>query len=159
MYHQAITPDSVPDLLLHEAGMPPTHTPAAALKQLPDSLKRNLKLIHVGNRSFKANFESEGFERVKVGFEHTLVVPVEPSPHARTAATLQILVNVDLFHGALDLSAAVELLQASRDRAYAPGETICSAGAPLEGLQVLRCLPPPPSEGTPPLLPPPSPMG
>ena len=28
--------------------MPPTHTPAAALKQLPESIRRNLKLIHVG---------------------------------------------------------------------------------------------------------------
>ena len=54
-----------------QAGMPPTHTPAAALKQLPDSIKLNLKLIHVGMRSFDANFKPFGFERVKV--EHTVL--------------------------------------------------------------------------------------
>ena len=59
-----------------QAGMPPTHTPAAALKQLPDSIKLNLKLIHVGMRSFEANFKPFGFERVKVRFEHTMVLTI-----------------------------------------------------------------------------------
>ena len=85
--------------------MPPTHTPAAALKQLPDSIKRNLKLIHVGirsfdpsltltltahphrspltfhpgqvgMRSFDANFKPFGFERVKVN--PNLLTPTLP---------------------------------------------------------------------------------
>ena len=29
--------------------------------------KKNLKLIHVGQKSFNANFRSEGFEKVKQG--------------------------------------------------------------------------------------------
>ena len=67
-----------------------------------------------------------------------MVVPVEPSPHARTAGTLQILVTTDLFHGALDLAAAVELLQASRDRTYAAGDVICSLGDAVDSLCVIR---------------------
>ena len=67
-----------------------------------------------------------------------MVVPVEPSPHARTAGTLQILVTTDLFHGALDLAAAVELLQASRDRTYAAGDVICSQGDKVDSLCVIR---------------------
>jgi CRP-like cAMP-binding protein len=67
-----------------------------------------------------------------------MVVPVEPSPHARTAGTLQILVTTDLFRGALDLAAAVELLQASRDRTYAAGDVICGLGDAVDSLCVIR---------------------
>jgi len=34
------------DLILHEAGVPPIHTPSKVLAQLPDAVKRNIRLIH-----------------------------------------------------------------------------------------------------------------
>ncbi len=69
------------DLLLHEAGIAPIHTPIATLAALPDELRKNLRIIHVGSARAKEAAEM-GIETVQVGFEHTLSVPVPPLQHS-----------------------------------------------------------------------------
>ena len=37
------------DLLLHEAGVPPIHTPLAVLEKLPERVKERLYVVHTSN--------------------------------------------------------------------------------------------------------------
>ena len=55
--------------------MPPIHTPPAALLQLPEETRRNLRLIHLSD----ARAQEAGMEKARAGFEHTIRVDVPPS--------------------------------------------------------------------------------
>ena len=83
------------DLLLHEAGVPPIHTPAAPLLALPAAVRKNLRIIHVSDRRAAEDFQ--GIEMVRAGFENTISVPVPPSPYAHSTNILQMLLSTDLF--------------------------------------------------------------
>jgi len=121
------------DLLLHEAGIPPIHTPASALKALPEKTFQNLRIIHVSD----ARAEEAGIAKVMPGFEHTIRVKVPESQHASATCILQILLATDLFRS-LDVTAAIDVLQVTRERSYEPGEMICSKGSPGDSLRIIK---------------------
>jgi phosphoribosyl 1,2-cyclic phosphodiesterase len=75
------------DLLLHEAGVPPTHTPISALAALPESIRRNVRLIHMSDERAAGS----GFAKVRPGLEHTICIDAEPPRHAEAKQILQIL--------------------------------------------------------------------
>ena len=52
------------DLLLHEAGIAPIHTPIDVLKRLPEKLRKNLRIIHVGSKR-AAEAAEHGIETVR----------------------------------------------------------------------------------------------
>ena len=130
LHHGSVRPS---DLLLHEAGVPPIHTPPAALLQLPEETRRNLRLIHLSD----ARAQEAGIEKVRAGFEHTIRVDVPPSPHAHATAILQMLLATDLFRS-LDVGNAIEVLQVTQRRTYAAGERICAKGAPGDYLRIIQ---------------------
>ena len=58
------------DLILHEAGVPPIHTPIATLAALPDEVKDRLLVVHSSKKDVKAGL---GLRRAEAGVEHTIV--------------------------------------------------------------------------------------
>lgn len=121
------------DLLLHEAGIAPIHTPAAALKALPENIRKNLRIIHVSDK----RAEEAGIEKVCAGFEHTIRVEVPTSKHAVATQIMQILLATDLFRS-LDVATAIDVLQVTRERTYSAGEVICTKGTPGDSLRIIR---------------------
>lgn len=59
------------DLILHEAGVPPIHTPQHILAELPDEVKQNLYLIHIAQKDLMPN---SGLKIARVGVEDTIVL-------------------------------------------------------------------------------------
>ena len=59
------------DLILHEAGVPPIHTPAKVLAQLPAEVKAKIRLIHVASKDVPADC---GLQVPETGFENTFVL-------------------------------------------------------------------------------------
>lgn len=122
------------DLLLHEAGVPPIHTPPSALKALPEEIYKNLRVIHINNK----RAAEAGLTKVQAGFEHTIRVPVEVSQHALATNILQILLATDLFRH-LDVNTAIEVLQVTQERTYNAGCKICSKGESGDFLRIIKC--------------------
>lgn len=121
------------DLLLHEAGIAPIHTPAEALKQLPEAIRKNLRIIHVSDK----RAEEAGLDKVQSGFENTIRVAVPGSQHAHATNILQILLATDLFRS-LDVTTAIDVLQVTHERQYNIGEVICTKGASGDSLRIIR---------------------
>eukprot|EP00316_Scyphosphaera_apsteinii_P000444 CAMPEP_0119331446 /NCGR_PEP_ID=MMETSP1333-20130426/80645_1 /TAXON_ID=418940 /ORGANISM="Scyphosphaera apsteinii, Strain RCC1455" /LENGTH=917 /DNA_ID=CAMNT_0007341055 /DNA_START=129 /DNA_END=2882 /DNA_ORIENTATION=+ len=121
------------DLLLHEAGIAPIHTPVAALKQLPEAVRKSLRIIHVNDK----NAAEAGIELARSGFENTIRVQVPSSEHAHATNILQILLATDLFRS-LDVATAIEVLQVTRERSYGMGEIICSKDTPGDFLRIIK---------------------
>lgn len=51
-------------MILHEAGIPPIHTPMDILKNLPEKAKKNLYLYHVAEKDIP---EGYGLKSIEVG--------------------------------------------------------------------------------------------
>ena len=78
-----------------------------------------------------------GIETVRVGFEHTLRVPVPPLQHSDATNILHMLLQTDLFRS-LDVNTAIDLLLVTNKRTYKPDEVIFRAGDPGDQLRIVQ---------------------
>lgn len=112
------------DLILHEAGVPPIHTPMSTLAGLPDEVKAKLHVVHVGLRDIP---EGSGLRRAAVGVENTLVLDVEAPVDADLMEALDLVSNIDLL-SSLSLRHAREILQLTTRERFAAGSYIVRKG-------------------------------
>lgn len=107
-------------VVLHEAGVPPLHTPSSSLAELPDEVKERLYLVHIAKKDVPAD---AGLKVAEVGLEKTLVIDVREPEHAGAMDVLNVFCQVDFFRD-LPLSRARELLMLARRRKLAAGARI-----------------------------------
>src|SRR5262249_42649915 len=75
-------------LVVHEAGVPPIHTPVGRLAELSDDVKRRLRLIHIAEHALPPE---AGLRLARTGFDETLVLPVAEHPYAEVLQALDAL--------------------------------------------------------------------
>jgi hypothetical protein len=61
------------DLIIHESGIPPIHTPLHILNKLSDEIKDKIRLYHVAKNDVE-NFTECNLKRIVVGLKHTIVL-------------------------------------------------------------------------------------
>jgi CRP-like cAMP-binding protein/glyoxylase-like metal-dependent hydrolase (beta-lactamase superfamily II) len=111
--------------ILHEAGIPPLHTPTAALAKLKDDVKKRLYLVHIAAKDVP---EGVGLRAAREGLEHT--IRVEPSTSPRFSEAIELFDNFQMvdFLRDLPLSRARSLLQVTRRMTLPAGECIVKQG-------------------------------
>jgi CRP-like cAMP-binding protein/ribonuclease BN (tRNA processing enzyme) len=111
--------------ILHEAGIPPLHTPTSALAALPDDVKRRLYLVHIAAKDVP---QDVGLRAAREGLEHT--ISVEPSSTPRFSEAIELLDSFAMvdFLRDLPLSRARSLLQVTRRMPLPAGERIVRQG-------------------------------
>uniref|UniRef100_A0A6T6Y1R5 Cyclic nucleotide-binding domain-containing protein n=1 Tax=Bicosoecida sp. CB-2014 TaxID=1486930 RepID=A0A6T6Y1R5_9STRA len=116
-------------VVLHEAGVPPIHTPVSYLRSLPEDVKRRLRLVHVTPSSVPAD---AGLQLAREGPEHSIRISVDLPQLVRAVTVLDLLSYVR-FLQTLQLADTRLLLQMSHVRSFSAGETIVKLppGAPL----------------------------
>lgn len=112
------------NLILHEAGIPPLHTPTSALSELAPEVKKRVFLVHIAEKDVPLN---AGLRPAKVGLEHTLRVDVSPPEHKEAIALLDAVSMVDFLRD-LPLSRARQLLQVARRISLPATERIVKQG-------------------------------
>ncbi|MCO5170237.1 MAG: cyclic nucleotide-binding domain-containing protein [Planctomycetes bacterium] len=120
-------------VVLHEAGVPPLHTPVPVLAALPPDVKRRLYLLHIAQKDLP---DDQGLKVAPAGVENTLRIPVDPPRHAEAIALLDVFVGLDLFRG-FSLARARELLQVARTREYPAGQRIIAQDSPGDAFYVI----------------------
>ncbi|MBX3260851.1 MAG: cAMP/cGMP-dependent 3',5'-cyclic-AMP/GMP phosphodiesterase [Labilithrix sp.] len=111
--------------ILHEAGIPPLHTPTTALAALPEDVKRRLYLVHIAAKDVP---KDAGLRAAREGLEHT--IRVEPSSSPRFSEAIELLdifAMVDFLRD-LPLTRAKSLLQVARRMTLPAGERIVKQG-------------------------------
>jgi CRP-like cAMP-binding protein/phosphoribosyl 1,2-cyclic phosphodiesterase len=111
-------------VVLHEAGVPPLHTPASVLAALPDDAKERLYVVHIAEKDVP---KESGLKVAKVGLEHTIRIDVAPEPNAEAIEVLEAFCAVDLFRD-FTLLRAREILQMARRRRVPAGTKIIAKG-------------------------------
>lgn len=111
--------------ILHEAGIPPLHTPTAALAELPADVKQRLYLVHIAAKDVP---QGVGLRAAREGLEHT--IRVEPSAAPRFGDAIELLdifAMVDFLRD-LPMSRARSLLQVAHRLTLPAGERIVTQG-------------------------------
>ena len=120
--------------ILHEAGIPPLHTPTTALAALPDDVKKRLYLVHIAAKDVPTD---AGLRPAREGLEHT--IRVEPSNAPRFSEAIELLEIFSMvdFLRDLPLSRARSLLQVARRMVLPAGEHIVTQGTKGDSFYII----------------------
>lgn len=113
------------NIIYHEAGIPPLHTPVSYLASLPEEIQKKITVYHIAAKDFPT--EEHSLTLAKFGMEHTLFPPVTKSKFAEPVAILDVMTHVDLFNG-FSADKAREFLTIVEQRSYHKGEKIIEKG-------------------------------
>jgi CRP-like cAMP-binding protein len=109
------------DLILHEAGVPPIHTPMNVLAGMNDEIKSRMWLTHVSQAAIPAD---SGLRLAPPGAANTLVLDVPlPAESALAHRILDLMAHVDLFSD-MHISHAVEFLEIAHYQKHSPGAVV-----------------------------------
>jgi CRP-like cAMP-binding protein len=109
-------------LVIHEAGVPPIHTPAAQLAELPEETRARLRVIHIAEVDLPA-----GLRHARVGFDETIVLPVAEPRYAEALSALDALASVDLFRD-FTVEKCREFLTIARPESHPAGALVIGQG-------------------------------
>lgn len=113
-------------LILHEAGIPPIHTPVSVLAELPEDVKQRLHLVHISETAIP---EGSGLRLAPTGAANSIVIPVPDCELSLAQRSLDLLAHIDLFRS-LYVDKAAEFLRFAKYRCYEPGEQVIQSGQP-----------------------------
>ena len=120
--------------IVHEAGIPPLHTPTSALAALPDEVKKRLYLVHIAAKDVPSD---QGLRAAREGLEHTLRVEPSAVPRFGDAIELLDIFSMVDFLRDLPLSRARSLLQVARRMTLPAGEHIVTQGTKGDSFYII----------------------
>ena len=112
------------DLVFHEAGIPPIHTPMSYLCSLPRDVRKRMYLVHVNPDSVP---EGCGLRIAPTGLTNTVDLGVSPMPREEAVEMLDVFTGVELF-AQLPLEKAREFLLSARVSEHRASDIIFSRG-------------------------------
>ena len=114
------------DLILHEAGIPPIHTPVNTLIALPDSVKERLFINHISAEHIPRD---SGLKLAQPGVRDTLNMEVNPPELWLAQRMLDLFSGVDLFWN-LPVLKVADFLRIASYKKYHGGEALVRTGEP-----------------------------
>ena len=115
------------DVIYHESGIPPLHTPLRYLASLPEDVQSRTVVYHISAKDFGA-LKGSSLQRATFGIENTLYFETEPSPYESAYRALDILKRLDFFES-LPVKKVQEFLSIIEKRHFKRGEKIIEEGS------------------------------
>lgn len=112
------------DVVFHEAGIPPIHTPMSYLCSLPASVRKRMFLVHVNPDMIPGEC---GLRIAPTGLANTVAFDIHDMPHQEAIEMLDVFSRVELFEH-LTLEKAREFLLVARVEAYQASDIIFNKG-------------------------------
>ncbi|HMX35310.1 MAG TPA: cAMP/cGMP-dependent 3',5'-cyclic-AMP/GMP phosphodiesterase [Leptospiraceae bacterium] len=112
------------NVIFHESGVPPLHTPIKYLDSLPEEVKKKTVVYHIAAKDFP---KETSLTLAKFGIENTLYFPMTPPRFEKASQILGVLKNLDLFEG-LSISKAMEFINIVEEVTFKKGEIIINKG-------------------------------
>ncbi len=112
------------DVIFHEAGLPPIHTPLSYLCSLPEETRKRIYLVHVNQDLIP---KESGLRIAPTGLQSTIELDVRPLPYESAIEMLDAFSHIDLFKS-LTFEKAREFLLAFEVNNYKADEVIFHKG-------------------------------
>lgn len=113
------------DAILHEAGVPPIHTPLKTLMNLDEDIRKRLYVVHTAAKDLPAD---GGLRGAPEGVHNTITLDGKLPENAGALEILDLVRKIDLFTE-LTLNHAYEILQMARKVNYPKGALVNDSGA------------------------------
>lgn len=112
------------DLIIHEAGIPPLHTPPAHLASLSADVKKRLYVVHTSEARVKVYPD---LRMMCAGIAHTLTLDVQETPSSEAHRVLRMMASNDQLRH-ISVERAADLLHISAIRNLVAGEYLIRKG-------------------------------
>lgn len=83
------------DIIYHEAGVPPLHTPIAYLNSLPEEIQKKVTVYHIAAKDFPSQTH---LRLARFGIGETLYPSVEKHEHEEAYRILDVFSRIDIFN-------------------------------------------------------------
>jgi len=111
-------------VIMHEAGIPPLHTPLDYLCTLPEETRKRTFLVHVSADTIP---KDSGLQIAPTGLANTLELDVNPLPFDDAIEVLDVILHIDIF-SQLTIEKAREFLIIAKEEKCRPGDVIFNKG-------------------------------
>lgn len=122
------------DLIYHEAGIPPLHTPVTVLDSLKKAVKKKIIVYHIANKDFP---KKTNLRLARFGIEHTITIPVEAPKYEGAYHILSLLQHLDIFAD-IPVRKAREFLNIVDEEFFKKGEQIVQKGTVGDKFYIIR---------------------
>lgn len=121
------------DIIFHESGLTPLHTPIEILMSLPEEIQKKIYIYHAP----KSEIPTGALVNIsKFGIENTLVFDVDAPPFEATYQILSLLNHIDLFKN-ISISKAQEFISIVEQKHFRKGDIIIKKGAPGDSFFII----------------------
>ena len=124
------------DVIYHEAGIAPLHTPVAYLNSLPESIQRKTVVYHIASKDFPADHETQ-LTHATFGIENTLYFDTTVTAHEEAYKVLDILKHLDFFP-TLSPGKVQEFLHITNKKVFKREEKIIQEGTPGDTFYIIH---------------------
>ena len=114
------------DIIIHEAGIPPLHTPLDILLGLPEQVKKNIYLVHTDKSKIP---EDSSLTISPTGLSNTMVINIHHSRQNDSIQILNLIGRMDIFDD-MKFEKASEFLSIIKYRKFSRGDMLIKEGDP-----------------------------
>ncbi len=122
------------DIIYHESGIPPLHTPIAFLDSMDDEVKKRTMVYHIAKKDFP---EETSLTLCRFGIEHTLTFDVPPSSYEHAYHVLGLLSYLNFFQD-MPIDKAQEFLSIVETEQFAKDSTIITRGTVGDTFYIIK---------------------
>ena len=108
------------DLIFHEAGVPPIHTPMKVLASLPEEIKKKMLLVHAAEKDIP---KDSGLTMAKAGLQNTITLDVSNAIPMNILNTLDVLCSIELFEKT-NIRNVRDFLESAQEKTFQCGEMV-----------------------------------
>lgn len=112
------------DIIYHEAGIPPLHTPVSYLNTLPEEIQKKIIVYHIAEKDFP---KETHLTLARFGIASTVYPPVETYQFEEAYEILDAFSRIEVFQG-LPFERIKDLLLVVKKESFKRGETIIKKG-------------------------------
>lgn len=112
------------NVIYHESGIAPLHTPIKYLDSLPDDVRKKIVVYHISEKDFPKDTH---LTLAKFGIENTLYFNAAAPENVRASQILSTLKQLDFFED-MPISRAQEFIDIVQIEKYSKGDTIIRQG-------------------------------
>lgn len=109
------------DIIYHEAGIPPLHTPVSYLNSLPEDIQKKVTVYHIAEKDFPK--ENKGLRLAKFGIGETYYPDIEKHEYEEPYSILDVFSRIEVFRD-LPLDKFKDLLLVVKKESFRKGDLI-----------------------------------
>lgn len=121
------------DIIFHESGIPPLHTPIDYLNSKPENIQKNIYVYHMPKKDFPKNTK---LNMTKFGIQNTLIFEAKPPQFEDTYNILGLLKHINIFKN-LSIEKVQHLLSIIEKEKFKKDEIIINKGTPGDKFYII----------------------